>query len=136
METTKDTPETTPCFFDPSRGTIYSVAQRKHRNSARTNEIRIPRKMAAREAIPSFPTGKGLLRVLDVHGHAIPFIYLFWNNNGPAHPEYANCVERSEPFNWLLLTDFDKQNWTVHTVYARHCNTDDNNKSQLNMESK
>ena len=49
IEFAKDAPEGTPCFFVPSESSecIYSAAEKQHRNSARANEIRIPRKMAA-----------------------------------------------------------------------------------------
>lgn len=57
---------------------------------------------------------------LEVHGHVIASIYLFRNNNGSAHPEYANRVRRFGPFRWLLLMDFDKQYRMNYRVYAKY----------------
>lgn len=111
----KDAAETTPCFFVPSGESIYSAAQKEHRNSARTNEIRIPRKMAARVTVVT--NRKRLATCLEVHSHAILSIYLFRNNNGSVHPECANRVRRFGSFRYLLLMELDKQCLTGCKVY-------------------
>lgn len=114
----KDAPEATPCFFVPLGECIYSTAEKEHRNSVRTNEIRICRKMAAQVAIVT--NRKRPATCLEVHGHVIASIYLFRNNNGSAHPEYANRVRRFGPFRWLLLMDFDKQYRMNYRVYMKY----------------
>lgn len=106
-------------FLCSPSGSIYSAAEKEHRNSARTNEIRIPRKMAARGAIVT--DRKRPATCLEVHGHAIPSIYLFRNNNGSAHPECANRVRGFGPFRCLLLMRRDKQRRTGCKVYGKRC---------------
>lgn len=74
--------------------------------------------MAAQVAIVT--NRKRLATCLEVHGHVIASIYLFRNNNGSAHPEYANRVRRFGPFRWLLLMDFDKQHRMNYRIYAKY----------------